>query len=283
MVGEISTAGIGRLAWPAALLKPIVAQTGFSTGTPPIQLCAATSAACGSLRRTGSSPIGRSTGCCTDCVVRSTQPGRSSCSRPRSTLNVTPVTGRPTSCGSDLSGAISRTHSPGGGSGPATTRSTPFAGGTASASPQTSSRRIFSCSRSMARCVGGSAGSSRAISITDRCGKRSCGSTSGSSRVFIPKGRPSKPNVKLRSPPAACVVVHFQGVSLTASRGRSSSNQTLSSNRSTSRFSSVRSESWRLPSTASAETSATNSTAEVSGASMRRASSATGSGVSIRM
>ena len=203
--------------------------------------------------------------------------------RPPSIENVAVVTRRPASGASFARGARRRVHAPGSGRGPATNRRAEPAGGAASASPQTISSRPPSCSKAASSQVGGAAASSRAITVTARSSRRSFGSTSGSSRVRIESVVRSAPNVKLRSPPAACAVVQRHGISATASRGRSSSNHTRSSNRSTTSDSVVRSKSRIDPATASADVWAAYSTVAPSGASIRWASPSTASGASIRM
>ena len=197
---------------------------------------------------------------------------------------VTAVIGRPTICGSADSAAVTLAHSPARGNGPTTTRGTRrSAGGPAASSPHTSSSPPPSCASCIDRRVGASAASLLTITMSARSSSDSLGSTKGSSRVRISSGRPSKPKVNARSPPAACDVVHFHGVGATASRGKSSSNQTRSSIRSTIVVSSFRSRIFKVPEVAPPITSATKSTVDPCGTSIRTASSETGRGVSIRM
>ena len=281
-VGTISTGGTGRLACPCGLRNSTVAHTGFSTGTRPSH-AAPSDGSPPSDRASAIAPAGRSTGCFTRSCVRSTQPGRSKTARPRSTEKAAPPIGLPAIGASNRIGAASRAHSPGAGSGPATTLAALVTGGAFAASPQMTTVRPRSWSSRSETAAGGSVGSSRAMTDNERLSGRSFGSTSGSSRVRMATMGRSAPQAKLRRPPAACEVVHRQGVSETASRGRSSSNQIRSSTRSTSVLSMDRWKSRTLPSAASADAVASNSTVLPSGAVILAASSATGSGRSIRM
>ena len=254
-VGTISTAGRGRLGWPLELRNSIVASRGPSTVTFVSHASLAS-------RTAATSPTGVSTGTSTVSLPRLSQPGRSRATRPRSTRNVTPPAALPAiSAAGPASGASSRVQSFEAGSGPAVSRLTGLAGSVV-ASPQTTSSRLPSASSSIARARGGSAGSTLACTNRAFESRPSCGIASGSSRVRIAAGPVPWSTVKARRPPAAEAVVHRQGVAATASRGRSSSNQTRSSTRSTVRCSSDRSSSFAPPSATSPDTVARNSTVD---------------------